>query len=173
MTNAEAVAKLMGVNHVRGSIKRILMDSDPLLRTVSEPVTEFGDPVRELVREMTEALVERGGRGLAAIQIGVPLRVIIINDQREAARWHFLAMVNPHMARYLSRNAVDHEGCLSVPQWKWGSVSRPAKCDAEWFGVDGQANSATLTGETARIFQHELDHLNGVLMTDRIAEQRK
>lgn len=150
---------------------RILMDDDPLLRTVSEPVTEFGRPLLELVETMLLALMEKGGRGLAAIQIGEAKRVLIIRTaiDRRAGKADFLVMVNPQMTRFLNRQAVEFEGCLSVPREKWGNVSRPAKCDVTWLGVDGQENSDTLTGETARIFQHELDHLNGVLMTDHMS----
>jgi peptide deformylase len=138
------------------------MDDDPLLRTVSEPVTDFAEAT-VLIRTMKEALRERGGRGLAAVQIGVPLRVIIVREPD----FTFRPMINPTLDRTLNRFAVEREGCLSIPPSKWGDVSRPAKCDATWFDLDGTKHSATLTGEIARIFQHEFDHLNGVLMTDR------
>jgi peptide deformylase len=145
----------------------ILMDDDPLLRTVSVPVEKFGDALTTLAATMIGVLHEQGGRGLAAVQIGVPLRVLII---REGVRPNFtyLAMVNPTLERTLNRFTTEREGCLSVPQFKWGNVSRPAKCDVSWFGVGGQPHRASLTGDTARIFQHEFDHLNGVLMTDKV-----
>lgn len=143
---------------------RILMDDDPLLRTVSEPVEDFAAAV-VIIRTMKETLRQYGGRGLAAIQIGVPLRVLIIRQPDATYR----PMINPTLDRTLNRFAVEREGCLSIPPRKWGGVSRPAKCDASWFDETGQQHSATLTGEQARIFQHEFDHLNGILMTDRKA----
>lgn len=141
----------------------ILMDDHPLLRTVSEPVTDFNDPLGLplLVADMIEATEDRRGLGLSAVQIGVPLRVMIVKD---GERW--IVMVNPSLARTLNRFETKREGCLSIPMHKWGDVARPAKCDAVWFDMDGIEHRATLTGQTARIFQHELDHLNGVLLTD-------
>lgn len=140
----------------------ILMDDDPLLRTVSEPVESF--PVTALVELMIETLKERGGLGLAAVQIGVPLRVLVVREGNREYR----PFINPTLDRTLNRFTTEREGCLSIPPRKWGDVSRPAKCDATWFGVDGEKHSDTLTGETARIFQHEFDHLNGILMTERM-----
>jgi peptide deformylase len=113
---------------------------------------------------MNGILDSRRGRGLAAIQIGVPVRVLIV---REGA--YYRPFINPAITRTLNRLVVELEGCLSVPPHKWGDVSRPAKCDATWLDLNGEEHSATLTGETARIFQHEFDHLNGILITDRIA----
>jgi peptide deformylase len=144
---------------------RILMDDDPLLREISKPVAEFAtDALYALLADMEEALRQYRGVGLAAVQIGVLKRVMMIRGT--GGYW---AMVNPDVTRTLNRNAVANEGCLSVPRYKWGPVSRPAKCDATWFTATGDQQSATLTGELARIFQHELDHLNGVLMTDKRA----
>jgi peptide deformylase len=140
----------------------ILSDDDPLLREISKSVQPF-HMVKDLVASMLRAAERHGGRGLAAVQIGIPLRVLII---REDDGW--LAMVNPTLERTLNRFTTEREGCLSILPHKWGNVSRPAKCDATWLDLDGNKRSATLTGESARIFQHEFDHLNGVLMTDRM-----
>ena len=144
---------------------RILQDGDPLLHTVSEPVTEFGPELDELVAVMLRTLAKRGGLGLSAVQIGVPKRVLLITERGQAP----LVMVNPAMTRH-SRDFVSMtEGCLSVSDGaRHVSVFRPRKCDASWFDLGEHEHVATLTNMTARIFQHELDHLNGVLMTDRM-----
>jgi peptide deformylase len=149
-------------------VTEVLMDDHPLLRTVSEPVTDF-EAVKHTITRMVEVLMQKGGRGLAAVQIGEPLRVIIVRVNKNPFKGRIY--INPLVTRVLNRHAVEHEGCLSVPAFKWGDVSRPAKCDVTWLGIDGQENSATLTGEEARIFQHEFDHLEGVLITDRIARR--
>jgi peptide deformylase len=142
-------------------IPAILMDDDPILRTTSEPVEDWS-AAKEVVADMVAALADRGGRGLAAIQIGVPLRILVVRHANG-----FLPMINPSLDRTLNRQTVEREGCLSVPPRKWGDVSRPAKCDATWFDLEAEKHSQTLTGEAARVFQHEFDHLNGVLITDR------
>jgi peptide deformylase len=145
------------------SLPAILMDDDPLLRVRSEPVG-FGPHLAHLLATMREILTTKAGRGLAAVQIGVPVRVLIV----KTAEGVYKAFVNPSITRTLNRFTVEREGCLSVPPRKWGDVSRPAKCDAVWFDEQGEEHSATLTGEEARIFQHEFDHLEGVLITDKM-----
>lgn len=138
----------------------ILMDDDPQLRVKSQPVEDFA-AVRELIATMKQIVANRRARGLAAIQIGVPLRVMIVREGDE-----YRALINPRITRTLNRFTTEREGCLSISPRYWGDVSRPAKCDAVWFNENGDQHSATLTGETARIFQHELDHFEGILMTD-------
>jgi peptide deformylase len=150
---------------------RVLMDHEPLLRTTSAPVLDehFGFELDRLLDVMERVAKARKNpaRGLAAVQIGVPVRVLIV-AREDGDYWPF---INPTLDRTLNRFAVEHEGCLSVPLMKWGDVSRPAKCDATWFDPQGQRHSMTLRGAAARVFQHEFDHLNGVLMTDRRAAQ--
>lgn len=149
---------------------RILMDDEPLLRTVSTPVDQFGEKLGQLLATMREVASSKCARGLAAVQIGVPVRVIVAKEpSRPREDFKYRAFVNPALDRSLNRFVTEREGCLSIPPHKWGDVSRPAKCDATWFDENGEKHSSTLTGELARIFQHEFDHLNGVLMTDRRA----
>lgn len=145
----------------------IRMDDDPILRTKSTEVTPEDLPeVVKLVDVMRQVAGDMNARGLAAIQLGIPLRVLIARDGAQ-----YRAFINPTLDRTLNRTTVEREGCLSVPGSKWGDVERPAKCDASWTDEEGERHSATLTADLARIFQHEFDHLNGVLMTDRRREQ--
>lgn len=147
----------------------VLQDDNPLLREVSDPVPP-GYDTRSLISALEATLEAYGGRGLSAIQIGVPKRVLIIREGTKQ-KPDYLAMINPVVHRVLNRHVVEQEGCLSIKGGKrYLPVSRPAKCDVSWLTIDGQEQSATLTGDTARIFQHEFDHLNGVLMTDRFVE---
>jgi peptide deformylase len=145
---------------------RVLMDHEPLLRTASEPVAEedFGAGLVPLLRAMYEVCFERGARGLAAVQIGVPVRVLLVRVDDTT----FRPFINPELTRTLNRHDVKREGCLSILPHKWGEVSRPAKCDVTWRNPKGKQFSETLRGDMARIFQHEHDHLNGVLMTDHM-----
>lgn len=140
----------------------VLMDGDPILRQRSAEVEAFDDDLAELIALMLRVLHARQGRGLAAIQIGVPKRVIVARSQDEL-RW----MVNPVVTRTLRREVVEREGCLSVEPKYWRTVSRPAKCEIDWQSPDGTKHSGGFSGEMARILQHEIDHLDGVLITDR------
>lgn len=146
-----------------GPLTAILTDNHPLLRTVSDPVDYFGPGVQELVVKMKDALDQRGGRGLSAVQIGHAVRVLLIRERGASD----LVMVNPELLRFSTRYTEELEGCLSIPARRI-KVWRPAKCDVKWRDIDGLEHISSLSGATARIFQHELDHLNGVLMTDRI-----
>jgi peptide deformylase len=147
----------------------ILRDDDPLLRTVSEevPPSDFGDRIANFV-SILESIARRNlARGLSAVQVGMPVRALVVlssADRRQELQYR--AFINPVVTRTLNRFTTEREGCLSIPPRKWGDVSRPAKCDVTWLDVDGGEHSETLSGDTARIFQHEFDHLNGVLMTD-------
>jgi peptide deformylase len=147
----------------------VLMDDEPLLRTQSAPVLpeHFGFELDRLLNVMVHVAMARRypALGLAAVQIGVPVRALIVQVEPGSYR----PFINPELTRSLNRFAVDREGCLSVPPSKWGNVSRPAKCDVTWSTPQGEQISETLRGDVARIFQHELDHLNGILMTDRRA----
>jgi peptide deformylase len=143
-------------------VKPIIQDSDPLLRTVSEAVVDFDQSLQDLVVDMLATMSANHGRGLSAIQIGVAKRVIVFTTTESS--W---IMVNPVMTRSLNRNTVEKEGCLSIPPARWRYVSRPAKCDVTWQNGEGAFQSATLSGDAARVFQHEYDHLDGILITDK------
>ncbi len=139
----------------------ILSDTDPLLRTISEPVASFGDDLKQLAGSMAVAMLERNGLGLAAVQIGQPVRLILVRDDDR-----LLFMVNPVITRQLRRDAVEREGCLSVPPRNWKRIARPAKCEASWRDLDGNPQAGGFSGMVARAVQHEVEHLDGILITD-------
>lgn len=140
---------------------RILPDTDPLLRQTSELVTVFDYALQLVAMNMTEAMLARNGLGLAAVQIGKPIRLIVVRTDDG-----LLFMVNPVVTRKLRRDAIEREGCLSVPPRKWGKIARPAKCEAEWQDLDGKPRSGGFSGIVARCVQHEVEHLEGILITD-------
>ena len=140
----------------------ILQDGDPTLRLRSEEVTAFGPELDEFIALMMVITDRNNARCLAAIQIGVPLRVIVARTKDSG-----MYMINPVITRTLNRDTIEHEGCLSVPQRLWRQVARPAKCDITWQDSEANTHSQTFTGEWARVLQHEIDHLDGVLITDK------
>jgi peptide deformylase len=143
-------------------LPRVLGDDDPLLREVSVPVEEFGEDLAGLAATMTMTMRQWRGLGLSAVQIGTPLRLIVVEVEGE-----LIAMANPVIVRSLDREAVMREGCLSVPPQRHRPVWRPAKCDVEWKNVMGAPQSRSFAGLIARVVQHEIDHLDGVLITDK------
>lgn len=151
-----------GLGHSATIANAVLMDGDPFLRQRSEEVEHFDDHLRALIGHMVSVILSRRARGLAAVQIGVPVRVIVARVGNE-----FLHMVNPVITRTLNRHAVEQEGCLSVLPKHWRTVSRPAKCEISWQDHKGDQHADGFSGEWARVLQHEIDHLDGILITDR------
>lgn len=140
----------------------IVQDDNPILKTVSDQVVDFNEDLLDLISSMYCAMYEHNGVGISAIQIGVPKRVIIASFEHET-----LVMVNPVFIRKLNREVVEIEGCLSIPKEKWRKVSRPAKCQVRWQDAQGVFHEANFSGMLARIIQHEMDHLDGILITDK------
>ncbi|MGH8104601.1 MAG: peptide deformylase [bacterium] len=136
------------------------MNDDPRLRQVAKKVRAVDDTIRALITDMIETMKENNGIGLAAPQVGVPLRVFVVGVGETP-----IVMVNPSMVRYAGED-VDVEGCLSLPGLL-ASVRRYQK--VRFRGLDAQGRKITIDAEDlpARVLQHELDHLDGMLITDR------
>jgi len=141
--------------------KLIIKDDNPLLREISEPVTEFDDGLSGLIQDMLVTMISNKGIGLSAIQIGVKQRVILAYHEKT-----IYCMINPEFIRKLNRETVEREGCLSIPG-VGRQVSRPAKCELKWQDPDGNHHQGNFSGMLARILQHEIDHLDGILITDK------
>lgn len=140
----------------------VLQMDNPLLRTISSPVVEFDRSLELLVGTMVQTMVNHRGIGLSAIQIGVTKRVVIAYDNNEL---HVL--VNPEFIRKLNRETIEKEGCLSIPEHLWRKVSRPAKCEVRYQNIEGEYFTLNASGMLARIVQHEMDHLDGILILDK------
>ena len=151
-------------------IKTIKICGDPVLREKSEPVEKVDGYVRNLVADMFETMYGDRGVGLAAVQVGVPLRLFIVDTSQYGGGR--LVLLNPKITRREGTQVGD-EGCLSVPGLV-GQVERAFHVEFEATGFDGEPISGEATELTARALQHEGDHLEGVLFIDRLSpEQRK
>ena len=150
----------------------ILHHPDPRLRNVAVPVEAVDDEVRRLADDLLETMYSARGIGLAAVQVGIARRVIVVDVSRE--RNAPLALVNPRVATAHGEEAEFEEGCLSVPG-VWETVSRPARVRVEAWDRDGNAVSMEAEGTLAACLQHEIDHLDGRLFVDylsRLKQQR-
>lgn len=138
----------------------VLKDGDPILRNKSIP-TLLNEEVVQLVKDMLETMILENGIGLAAPQVGVNLRVILIrlNDGQ------FQPMINPAITWYSEKRVSFEEGCLSIPG-HYTEVFRPDKINVKFMDLSGKYRKWKLKGLEARVVQHEIDHLDGVLMTD-------
>lgn len=147
------------------ALLNILKDGDETLRKVSRPVTEITPRILTLLDDMVETMRKANGCGLAAVQVGVLRRVVVI----EVEEGEVYEMINPVITAK-SGNQKDQEGCLSVPG-RWGITSRPAKVTVRFQDRAGEWYELTGTGLLARAICHELDHLEGKLFTDEMIEE--
>jgi peptide deformylase len=154
------------------TVRPILTAPDPRLQAVSTDVEKVDGEIRKLVDDMTESMYAADGIGLAAVQIGVAKRVIVIDlDQKEGAK-NPVAYINPKIVWASDEVAVFEEGCLSVPEI-WDDVERPAKIKCEYLDRDGNKHILEADGLLATCLQHEMDHLNGVLFIDHLSRLKR
>jgi len=144
----------------------------PVLRRKARKVIEFDAGLQKLIDDMVETMREAPGVGLAAPQVGQAVRVIVVEYDEEAGEdeeprkpLKLFTMVNPEITRFSTENEFGTEGCLSIPGFA-GNVNRPVEIQIRGFNQHGQPMKVKAKGWLARIFQHEIDHLNGVLFTD-------
>jgi len=153
------------------SMKKIRVYGDPVLREKAKPVEGIDESIDQLVRDMFSVLEIEGGIGLAANQIGVPLRVIIVSAPSDDGTRIELALVNPVITS--AEGWLEHEeGCLSVPGI-YEEVRRRAKVTVEGLQLSGERYEAGYEDLPATVFQHEIDHLDGVLFVDRISPLKR
>ena len=159
------------------AIRLILEVPDPRLKTVSTPVETFDDDLRTLVADMFETMYDAPGIGLAAIQVGVPLRVLVIDLQSEedeegkpvrAPR----VFINPEILDPSADYTLYNEGCLSVPD-QYADVERPSSIRARWQDLDGKVHEEAMDGLMATCLQHEMDHLEGILFIDHLSRLKR
>ena len=154
------------------TIRPILTAPDPILRQISEPVSKVTDDLRALMDDMLETMYDAPGIGLAAIQIGVPKRVIVMDiahdDEPRLPRY----FVNPEITPTTQDVAVYEEGCLSVPDL-YEEVERPAACTVKFLDYNGQAQTLECDELLATCIQHEMDHLDGILFFDHISRLKR
>jgi peptide deformylase len=159
------------------AILPILETPDPRLRLVSTPVETFDDDLRTLVADMFETMYDAPGIGLAAIQVGVPKRVLVIDLQEpaeeggEAVR-NPRVFINPELFDPSAETTLYNEGCLSVPD-QYADVERPTTVHARWRDEHGALYEAEMDGLLAICLQHEMDHLEGVLFIDHLSRLKR
>ena len=154
------------------TIRPILTAPDPRLQALSADVEKVDAEIRKLVDDMAESMYAADGIGLAAVQIGVPKRVIVIDLDQKEGKKNPRAFINPRILWASEEMAVFEEGCLSVPEI-WDDVERPARIKAEYLDLDGKKVELEADGMLATCLQHEMDHLNGVLFIDHLSRLKR
>ena len=154
------------------SVKTILTEPNKLLRQVSEPVESVGDFEKQLMDDMLDTMYAANGIGLAAIQIGVPKRIIVMDISKEDKKKEPRYFVNPVIIKKDSLEATYEEGCLSVPN-QFAEINRPSKCEIEYLDYNGEKKILNAEGILATCIQHEMDHLEGILFIDYLSKLKK
>lgn len=150
----------------------ILILPDKRLRLLSKPVVEISDDIRTLVAEMFETMYEAPGIGLAAIQVGVPARVVVMDLSKRESEAEPRVFINPEITWSSDEKALYEEGCLSIPEIH-EDVERPTRVKIRYLDLDGKLQEADAEGLFATCIQHEVDHLNGVLFIDHISKLKR
>ena len=159
------------------AIRTILEVTDPRLREISKPVETFDKGLQTLVADLFETMYDAPGLGLAAIQVGVPQRLLVIDLQEPIEEdgepvKNPLVFVNPEILEHSDQDVPYNEGCLSVPD-QYAEVDRPDRIKARWQDLDGKVHEEVITGMLATCLQHEMDHLNGVLFIDHLSRLKR
>ncbi len=154
------------------TIREILTAPDPRLRQVSAPVEVVDDSVRALMDDMRETMYEAKGIGLAAIQVNVAKRIIVMDLAGEEEQPAPLYFANPEILDPSEETSLYQEGCLSVPEF-YEEVERAARCRVRYLDYHGKDQTLDAEGLLATCIQHEMDHLNGVLFIDRISRLKR
>ena len=154
------------------AVKTILTEPNKLLREISKPVESVGEEERRLMNDMLDTMYAAPGIGLAAIQIGIPKRIIVMDISREDNKKEPMYFVNPVIKNINTERATYEEGCLSVPD-QFAEIERPNACEVEYLDYDGKKQFLKAKGLLATCIQHEMDHLEGILFIDYLSKLKK
>ena len=154
------------------SVKLILTEPNKILRQISQPVKNVGKEERGLMDDMLETMYAAPGIGLAAIQIGIPKRIIVMDISNNKNKKEPRYFVNPVIKNKNSEKAKYEEGCLSVPN-QFAEIERPNTCEVEYLDYEGNKKILKADGLLATCIQHEMDHLEGILFIDYLSKLKK
>ena len=152
--------------------KEIITIPNPLLRKISEPVTSVNNEEKKLMDDMLETMYAAPGIGLAAVQVGVLKRIIVIDLSKDGEKKTPLFIVNPQIT-FKSDDLISYEeGCLSIPN-QFAEIKRPSSCKVNFLDYNGKKKEISADGLLATCIQHEVDHLNGILFIDHLSKLKK
>jgi len=154
------------------AVKTIITEPNKILRQVSKPVDSVGKNEQNLMDDMLETMYAANGIGLAAIQIGIPKRIIVMDISKEENKRDPRYFVNPIIINKDKSKSTYEEGCLSVPN-QFAEIDRPKNCDVEYLDYNGEKKLLKAEGLLATCIQHEMDHLEGILFIDYLSKLKK
>ncbi|MEX3011268.1 peptide deformylase [Hoeflea sp. TYP-13] len=154
------------------TIKPLVLLPDPILRAESDPIERVDEDLKKLADDMLETMYDAPGIGLAAIQVGIPRRLLVIDCSKEEEENAPLVFINPKIVASSEERSTYEEGCLSIPDY-YAEVERPAQVTVDYLDREGKEQQIEADGLLATCLQHEIDHLNGVLFIDHISKLKR
>ena len=152
--------------------RKIIIEPDTILRKKSETLEKVDNELRGLMDDMLETMYAAPGIGLAAVQVGILKRLIVIDISKDKEKKNPLFLINPEIVSKSNKTTIYEEGCLSLPGY-FAEIERPAECKIEYLDYDGKKSEMNASGLLATCIQHEVDHLNGVLFIDYLSKLKK
>ena len=154
------------------AVKPILTEPNKILRQISKSVEQVNKEEQKLMDDMLDTMYEANGIGLAAIQIGIPKRIIVMDINKEEGKKEPRYFVNPIIKNKNPIKNIHEEGCLSVPD-QFAEIERPGKCEVEYLDYNGKKQLLKADGLLATCIQHEMDHLEGILFIDYLSKLKR
>ena len=154
------------------SKREIVIEPDPILRKKSENLEKVDDELRSLLDDMLDTMYSAPGIGLAAVQVGILKRLIVIDISKEKDKKNPLFLINPEIISKSKKTSIYEEGCLSLPG-HYAEIERPAECHIKYIDYNGKEKEIEANGLLSTCIQHEVDHLNGTLFIDYLSKLKK
>ena len=153
-------------------LRKILIEPDPILRKKCEPLEQVNADTKKLMDDMLETMYAAPGIGLAAVQVGVLKRLVVIDISKDKETKQPIFLINPQIIHQSKKTSVYEEGCLSLPG-QFAEIERPAECNLKYIDYNGKEKELKADGLLATCIQHEVDHLNGILFIDYLSKLKK
>ena len=153
-------------------LRKILTEPDPILRKKCEPLEKVDTETKKLMDDMLESMYAAPGIGLAAIQIGILKRIVVIDISKGEEEKKPMFLINPKIIHQSKKTSIYEEGCLSLPG-QFAEIERPAECTLKYVDYNGKEKELKADGLLATCVQHEVDHLNGILFIDYLSKLKK
>ena len=153
-------------------LRKILIEPDPILRKKCEPLEKVNVNTKKLLDDMLETMYAAPGIGLAAVQIGILKRIVVIDISKREEKKNPLFLINPQIVNQSKKTSIYEEGCLSLPG-QFAEIERPAECTLKYIDYNGKEKELKADGLLATCIQHEVDHLDGILFIDYLSKLKK
>jgi len=153
-------------------LRKILTEPDPILRKKCEPLEKVDTDIKKLMDDMLETMYAAPGIGLAAVQVGILKRLVVIDISKGEEKKKPIFLINPQIMHQSKETSVYEEGCLSLPG-QFAEIERPAECTIKYIDYNGKEKDLKADGLLATCIQHEVDHLNGILFIDYLSKLKK